>query len=152
MTEKILIMFKRKKGLFLLLLGIAAGLCLLIIDQQAVKQEGEELNTHQTDTYIADLEQRLENIISAINGVTDPRVLITLETSAEVFYASDDSVDSEKHVVVNDSLVPVKERLPTVKGVAVVCKGGDKPETKRKIIEMTSSLLGIPSNRIYVSE
>jgi len=40
---------------------------------------------------------------------------------------------------------------PTIRGVAVICTGGDNPLIQQKIINMLSALFNLPTNRIFVS-
>lgn len=153
MIEKIFSIFKEKKGLFILIIGAVIGIILIFADstpKKQIEQNGDSLL--QIKQYTQELEERLEKIISTISGVSDVRVLITLESGSELIYASDDSENTEKHVVVNNGLVLVKENLPKIKGVAVVCKGGNNAELKTKITELTCSVLGLYSTRVYVTE
>lgn len=48
--------------------------------------------------------------------------------------------------------VLIKEYLPKVQGVTVVCTGGDNTAVKEKIIESVTSLFNIPTNRVSVSK
>lgn len=41
---------------------------------------------------------------------------------------------------------------PQVRGVSIVCKGGDEAKTREKIIALVSGVLNIGKNRIYVCE
>lgn len=152
MTERIINLIKNKKALFLLLFGAILGVSLILTDTAKNDNKNTIDSTSDIDKYTQQLEEKLEEIISTINGVSDVNVLITLESGSELVYASDDSEENEKHVIVNNGLVLVKENLPKIKGVAVVCKGGNNAELKTKITELTCSVLGIYSTHVYVTE
>ena len=40
--------------------------------------------------------------------------------------------------------------MPRVRGVAVLCKGGDDPAVRAEIVQLVSAVLGIGTHRIYV--
>lgn len=114
--------------------------------------------------YTLELEDRLVSLISQIDGVGECRVMITLENSAESVYAknyegkSDDDSSNQKDEYVfykasgDESPVLIKEYLPQVQGVTVVCSGGDDIEVQEKIIDSVTSLFNIPTNRVSVSK
>ena len=84
MKENITKFLSQKKGLLLLVLGIVLGICLLFIEQTTKQDQVTQSSSTSPDAYTTQLEEKLENIISTISGVSDPHVLITLETSVEV--------------------------------------------------------------------
>jgi stage III sporulation protein AG len=52
--------------------------------------------------------------------------------------------------VTERSELVLSEKAPEVRGVAVICKGGDQISVQKKIISLLASLLSIPTNKIYV--
>ena len=81
--------------------------------------------------------------------------MVTLESTVRYSYAENDKGNSSEYVTIRDkdgseSGVILSENTPSVRGVAVVCKGGDKPEKKLEIIKLVSALLKLPENRVYV--
>lgn len=116
------------------------------------------------EQYTQQLENKLTDVISSIDGVGDCRVMITLENSTESVYAtdvetkSDDSSTNQKdEYVIYDSQdgetpVLIKEYLPKVQGVTVVCTGGENIAVKERIIESVTSLFNIPANRVSVAK
>jgi hypothetical protein len=84
------------------------------------------------------LEQKLERAISAIDGVGKLTIVITLESLSETVYA-------ERGPGVRTVITP------RVRGAAIVAEGADNPVIEQRIVEMTSSLLGINTTRINVT-
>ena len=153
MQQNKISLLKNNKGLFLLVIGIIIGIILLVSDFTPQDKTAEKEGEIQTaKSYVEELEIRLEELINKINGVSDAKVLITLKSGSEYVYASDSTEKNEKHVIVEDGLVCVKEYMPSIEGVAVVCKGGNSPTVKAKITEMLRSVLGIYSTRVYITE
>ncbi len=116
------------------------------------------------DEYTQNLENRLVSLIGEIDGVGECKVMITLENSAESVYAtnnenkSDENSYDEKDEYVlyessgDESPVLIKEYMPKVQGVTVVCSGGDDIVTKEKIIDSVTALFNLPANRVSVSK
>lgn len=90
------------------------------------------------EKYITDLEGRVTDIVSEINGAGRVKVMITLENL-------DENVYSQKET----SLTTVK--TPKVRGVAVVCEGGGDVLVKEKIVDTVSKVLGISTARVSVT-
>lgn len=87
--------------------------------------------------YERKLEERLSDILSEIEGVGNIRVMITLDTSEESEYGKS-----------KDMLLSVK--APEVRGVIVVCDGGDNVIIKEKITSAVSGVFRISTTRISV--
>ncbi len=152
MLEKITNAFKRNKGIFLLVLGISMGIILVFSDSGGSEIEGEINHSQYIEDYISKTEERLEALIEKIEGASSVNVLVTLKSGSEYVYASDASEISEKHVVVSGDLVYVKEYLPEIEGVAVVCQGGNDPSVNAKITELVCSVTGLYTTHVYVTE
>ena len=51
-----------------------------------------------------------------------------------------------------DSALVETTWLPEVRGVAVVCQGGDDAAVQARLTEMVSVLLGVSTNRISIAK
>lgn len=128
------------------------------------KNTQAEAEAFDYSTYTTLLEERLTDTISSIEGVGRCKVMLTLENTTESIYATDNEIKSD-----NDSLnqkdeyvlydtsngempVLLKEKLPQVQGVTVICDGGDNTKIKEKIIEAVTALFNISSSRVSVSK
>ena len=146
------------------LIGMVLILASEMLDKSNVKAE----NIPQADTscqsYTQELENRLNSVISSIDGVGECKVMITLENTTESVYATDveekndsNTSNHKDEYVIYDSdkgetPVLIKEYLPKVQGVTVVCTGGDDTAVREKSIQSVTSLFNIPSNRVSVSK
>lgn len=65
-------------------------------------------------TYSTEIESDLQKILSSISGCGETKVLLTIENSVEYVY-------------LEDSTTKTKEIQPVIRGVLVVCEGGDDP-------------------------
>ena len=84
------------------------------------------------------LEKRLEEILSGIDGVGEAKVMVTLDTSERTEYGKN-----------ADMLISVT--APKVRGVIVVCDGGDSVAVKEKVMSAVSGVFGINSLHISVA-
>ncbi|MGN0619874.1 MAG: hypothetical protein ACI4J7_12710 [Ruminiclostridium sp.] len=87
--------------------------------------------------YEARLEKRLSDILSEIKGIGKTEVMITLDGAEQTEYGKS-----------KDMLISVK--APQVRGVIVVCEGGDNIAVKEKVINAVSGVFGISTTRISV--
>lgn len=129
---------------------------------------------NEKETVLENDEERLEYILSKINGVGEVHVMVTYETGREIVPAvdiqeniqtkeqksqdgqvtHDTSKDSTQNIVtVNDSdLLVLKEIRPKVKGVIIVAEGADNLVIKNDIINATSAVFDILVDKIVVFE
>lgn len=104
-----------------------------------------------------ELEGKIKNMCESVSGVKNVSVMLTLDTSEEYVYAKDseqsDTYSKSQYVTVNsgDGTVELYVICPKVRGVAVVCSGGEKATVKQTLTELISSALGIPSSRVSVA-
>lgn len=132
--------------------------------------------TVTAEEYASQLEGSLTGIVTQIQGVGGAKVLVTLEKSTEYVYATeekrsnqtteDKSGDSTtkneandntetKYLLVKDAdgaqkALAVTEVQPIIKGVVVVCDGGDNPAVQQSIITAVTTALDISSVRVCV--
>lgn len=170
--EKLIGIFsdKNSKTLFFIILLGSVGMLLISLSdffpsehslddstadkhQQTIDYEQEEL-----------LESRIEAEISKISGAGETSVLLTFDSSEEYFYAknSTEEEDSEEKntehefVVIEgesgEKPVVIKTKKAKIRGVLVICEGGDDPTVREKIIEALCALLDIPSNCVSVAK
>ena len=153
-----------KKGSAVIAILAAVGVLLIMFP----KGDGEE-KVHKSDTYVQittyteKLEEKIRSLCSAVDGAGNVCVLVTLECSSEFVYADNrtESVDSagssysSDYLIIEDkngsSPVTLTEIYPKIRGVAVVCDGGDVPTVRSKLTNLLSAALGISTGRISVS-
>lgn len=163
------------KKLVLVLILFAVGVVMLVISEiPTVKKDVAPpvttgTGTVSADEYTAMIEERLSAIISAIDGVGAVRVMVTVESSGEDVYlhnydfGSDEQADGansfeqkDEYVIIDNEGsqggIVVKERLPEIRGVAVVCQGASSEKVRQAVIQTVTALLDIGSSRVSVVE
>lgn len=142
------------------ILGIV-GLALLILPGVISSQNNESSSSTNMDVeYYSDkIEDKIAHLLAFARGVGNVRVVVTLDCSDETVYAQNTDVKGEGYsgeyvIISNDGEeggVRVKEIYPKIRGVAIVCDGGDNIEVKKRVTELVSAALGISSGKIAVS-
>jgi stage III sporulation protein AG len=127
-------------------------------------------------SYEGTLETELQQLVTGIQGVGNARVFVTLEQTAQTVYATEektsgqttqdksdgtttrnesDSDNETSYILVknadgSEKALQVTEIQPVVKGVVVVCDGGDSPQVQQNIIDAVTTALHITSVRVCV--
>ena len=123
-------------------------------------------NYTSTLEYSETLERKLENVLNKISGAGNVSVMLTLEGSPELVYASDEnskiSNNGSSSTSTNSSTPRIietagssnplilTENLPKVKGVIVVSTGANNVAIKLDILNAVSTLLDISTEKICV--
>ena len=140
------------------------------------KQIGTNTTSYDSNTYISELEGRLENILRKVNGIGEVEVMITLRASKQKIPLKDvpytqeglNEVDGEGGSRTNNSIQKeestvlvinedgntqpyiLQEREPEVEGILVIAEGGDNVLIIRDIIEAAEVLFNIPVHKVKI--
>lgn len=152
---------------------------------EEIKQQPEDIDQSFTDnsveentdqTYVEDLELRVEDILSSMEGVGNVKVMITLQSSQETIVEKDmptsrsniseidgsggnrntNEMDSQETTVYttnqNGDKIPyvIKIKEPEIEGVTVVAQGGDNAVVQKNISEVIQALFHIELHKIKV--
>lgn len=134
----------------------------------------EEISiTKEVDEYKIQLEKDILKLLNLMEGVGGVEVLITLENGVENIYVTEESFTTDTAtnnletstqkrtgettaLLVEDAngrkqalIKTVKQ--PQIRGVLIVCEGGDNIQIKARVTEAVKALLNISSTRIYVT-
>ncbi len=141
---------KNKLTVFIL----AIGGVILIIFSSLIGTDSKETAEEYTEVgfYTTYLEERISELCNSVYGVSDTRVFLTLDCSSEQIYQSDGVSD---FLILTgeggETAVKLCEIYPKVRGIAVVCKGGEIPRIKETVTELLAAALGLPKNKIQVA-
>ncbi len=101
-------------------------------------QESEESGFSVTD-YRGKIQSDLEELLSRIKGAGRTRVLLTMENSAEYVY-------------LENGTTKTKEIEPRIRGVLVLCDGGDDPVTVGRITEAVTKALDVSAAKVCIEK
>lgn len=178
-TENLLkkLIAAEKRGVLIKIMLVGAALMVFsnITVKSGFESRGE--NAVSAENYCDVTEQRLEQILSQVEGVGRAQVMVTLENGIEYRYAADekqsgDSVftyasgsdspskvqekeDREQSYILIGSSgdrrpLVVTELSPRVRGVVVVCDGAKNPVIRQRVSQAVTTALGISSIQVCV--
>lgn len=90
--------------------------------------------TSSITSYVENMETKLEQILSQIQGASDVNVMITLDMSGT--NVKDDVIETTA--------------FPTIKGVIIVAKGVENTGVKMNILKAVQAVIDISSGRIEI--
>lgn len=163
---------KNKKNLVLALCSVLALILLLVSEFTSTNSSdsSEKANNYvSSENYIKEQEEKLKELLEAIDGAGEVEVMITLESCYENVYLKDKNLKTESgngdfkeesdetYIMAKTSSntqegVIIKVYEPVVKGVAVVASGGESEKVKMAIIETVSAVFNIDSTNISVEK
>ena len=162
------------KGVKILILGIVCVIAFILFlsvnsGSQEIVSSGNSKVSYEYKTtmeYCTELENKLEKVLSQIKGAGQVRVMLSVDGSPELVYATDSdtkvsntsngstTTSSSSPIIVqtNGSSGPLilTENLPIVKGVIVVSSGADNIGIKLDILQAVSTLLDLSTEKISV--
>lgn len=157
MKNDFLSKIKEIKGIRIIIVLLILAIVFIFAGNNIGKDSETDKSVHNIvrEDYEREVEERISGIVSEIGGISEVSVMVTLESTVNYSYAENASDGKSEYVTVrdkdgNESGVILSENMPNIRGVAVVCKGGEVPGKKLEIIKLVSSLLALPENRVYV--
>lgn len=150
---------KFRYPLLVLLLGVAIMCMPLGAMDGKDSNEGERKSFTYTED---DLETRLEELLTCVEGVGKVKVLLSVDTgTVRSFQAdtqvrsSDETQEMQSQTVIlsasgEDFPLETAVEYPTYRGAIVVCDGADKASVKLKVIQAVSGTTGLGADRITV--
>ncbi len=158
-----------KKNIYLIVSGVLLFLLLLVGNTSDADDEKVSVadTSQYSAQYIKNTQKELAAVIRRIDGAGDVKVMITLESYYENVYAKSYETDeqngketqeksfNEEYVIIKngsgvEECLVVKVFEPKIKGVAVICQGGDNVAVRKAITETVCALFDISSASVSV--
>lgn len=153
------------KNLIPLVIGVVGIVIVLIAGGNSTESEQATAEGMQDDitAYTAGLEEKIKKLCEACEGVSHVSVAITLEGGFEYEYAKNTEYGKnsygderkEEYLVIGqgsgEKCVVLRQKLPGIAGVGVVCRGGDDDVVREQLTMLISSVLNIGANKIYIT-
>lgn len=141
-TGKIKGLFDNEKIKKLIIISGIIGIGLIFIssyiDFDSMPKSDKDKEFSVT-TYSTEIENDLQTVISQIQGAGETKVLLTMENSVEYVY-------------LKDSTTKTKEIEPLIRGVLVVCEGGDDPVVVERITDAVTKALDISTAKVCITK
>lgn len=156
----------------IVLLGLLGMLCILISScfsksesktEQTIEPQTEDAVWSAT-SYCSELEEKLQTMLTSMEGVGNCEVMITLRSTASYQYAQDESrsdsaertEQQQEYVLIGNGETEhalVKSIVhPEIQGVVIVCDGGENSVVREQVYEVAAAALQIKNSQIYVAK
>lgn len=163
---------RSNKKLAVCICAALAGVVLIAVSETDISKDKKtyvNADTTEYQQYSQEvLKKELAEFLENIDGAGRVEVMINYESTQEKIYACDTSEnisksDEEKqernykseHIIIktdgNENGLTVKEIYPKIRGIAVVCDGGNNSVIKEQITSTLCALFNINSTRISVA-
>ena len=159
----------------LVVIGIIGIALIALSSLLPSKKESAEILPNSSSVtaaeYKKNLEEEIKQIVFKLTG-SDSAVMVTLESGIKYDFADDtkDTVstvsgqnsttdsrsNTKNYITVRDSdggekALVITERMPEIRGVAIICDGGDQEHIAEKIEGAVCAALNITSKRVYIA-
>ncbi|WP_297197866.1 stage III sporulation protein AG [uncultured Flavonifractor sp.] len=150
------------------LLVVAAGVVLMVLPAlggESKAEEPQQESVQEVEFGTEELEGRLEEALSQMDGVGEAKVVLTLRSGPSQVLAQDiqrsigeDQSQSTQSTVVisqgsgSEEAVVLQQLSPQYQGALVVCSGGDDPAVRLRVVEAVAALTGLGADKISVSK
>lgn len=178
MNESLKKLSAKVKNPKIMLIAGLIGMTLICISSFAGKKSDGKKASYASDggitaeEYRLQLEENIKSIVKEITGSSDPTVVVTLESGISYSYAdvnegssadktesnskSTSSENKQSYITVKsadggEQALLVTTQMPQVRGVAIVCRGGDDEPINEKIQNAVTAALNITSKRVYIA-
>jgi len=155
---------KNNKKLQILLLALVVCVILLVYVAYFINETNEETITEEsysastTEKYVASLEDKLEKVLTNIDGVGKVSVAITVSSGFVYEYAYEETskgslsstTNSSNLILVNNEPVIISKIYPVISGVLVVAEGSENIGVKLNILESVQTLLDVANEDITI--
>lgn len=146
---------KDKKSIWLAFVALSLGVFLMLFSGGNSKDSIDPYSAVDT----AELESRVRDLCERVSGVGSAAVMITMDTAGEQVYAKNTRVVGKgegseniyEYVTASGGLVPTEEKLARVRGIAVVCSGGNDAAVRLTLTEMLCALFDIPASSVSIA-
>ncbi len=159
----------QNRRIVIIVLCSIVAVCMIVgselLNKDSGKQKtGDSVQISDSD-YEINLEKRLTEIISEIDGVGKVKVMVKTSGSVKSEFAVNDTVSNSsdgnvrydnEYVVIKDSSAQqgmlIKQSYPEIQGVIVVCQGGADSKVVYDVTDAVSALTGIGKSSISVTK
>ena len=133
-------------------------------NKQATASSSSNIMYVSTSDYVLGIESKLKSILSNINGAGKVEVMISVDGSSEIQFATDETITTngqttEKTInivfVTKDGVnqpIITSEKLPKINGVVVVSSGAKNTKVKLQLMSAVQTLINIDCDKIQILE
>ena len=142
------------------ILILALGIFMMLLPAPGTEDQKQTLTP---DPELLTMEEKLEQILSRMDGVGKTSILLTVALGEQTLYeynednaanADSQSFHVEPVILTDENRAEqgmVRQRIsPVYRGAIVVCQGGDSPAVRLSVTEAVSDVTGLTADKISV--
>lgn len=118
---------------------IVALIAIVLIFLSSFVHFGSDDGQVDTEAFSDRLKSSLLNVVTHIDGVGQAEIFLTLDNGGE-------------NVYLTNSDTKTKSIEPTVRGVVIVCDGGDDPVVVSRVLSAVTRSLSISSDKVCITK
>ena len=118
---------------------IVALSAIVLIFLSSLIHSGTGDDTADTEAFSDRLRTSLLNVVTHIDGVGEAEIFLTLDNGGENVYLANTDTKT-------------KSIEPTVRGVVIVCDGGDDPIVVSRVLSAVTRSLSISSDKVCITK
>ena len=139
-----------KKRVLYLTVFLCCGILLMLLPKGSEEDLLTQTVKSASEFSIEKEEQRLEEILSSINGVGKCKVLLSVHNGEELVLAEDEGETVVLSESGKQSTVTVQTRYPAFQGAVIVSGGCDDPSVRYDILSSVMAYTGLEVDRITI--
>ena len=152
-----------RKYKFVILIILVGIVLMMLPTGNKVKTADKTVSTTQENFSLEDMEEKMTDVLSHIQGVGKVRVMLTLKSGSQLHLAEDVSqyakendtkYDSETVTINrgsgNQEVVVTNTIYPTYQGAVIVCQGADLASVRLAVTEAVAALTGLSTDKISI--
>ncbi len=152
-----------KKYRFVILIILVGIILMLLPTGKKTQTEKKTAPATEEDFSLEDVEEKMTDTLSHIQGVGKIRVMLTLKSGSQLHLAEDISqsdkendtrYDSETVTINrgsgNQEVIVTNQIYPTYQGAVIVCQGAEQSSVRLAIMEAVSALTGLSTDKISI--
>ena len=121
------------------------------------QESGSEASGSGSGRDAETVQRELEEILGAMSGVGQVKVMLTVDSDGERQLAQDTQLSYSGDTAAPEdysrkSAVVVRTTYPTYRGALVVCQGGGSAEVRLAVTGAVAALTGLPTDRVTVAK
>ncbi len=142
---------KSIKGWKLIFAAILAVVAMLIAFGGTFFDKKSDEQAEAEQAYIERMQNKIVSVVQSMDGCGKAEVAISCSAECGKQYAYNTAADGSVSVsLVNGQPVVVRELLPEIYGVVVVCEGASDPVVRMKITQVVVTLLDVDISCVQV--
>lgn len=150
---------KTNKKVQIIIISVLFLLLIIMIGLSFISENSNRIDEDfNVNTYIQNLENKLEDKLSKVEGINSVSVIINVKNDMKTILASEvikteengKTIIEEKPLIINGKTVVISQEYPEITGVLIVLDGVKNLSVINRVQQATMTLLNIKLSQIEI--